>query len=191
MANKKKTKKIIGIILLSLLIAFLLLGALNHPTVLKFANKNPITRAITGVTGGIVDVIFGEVEGEPEVVEIIFGEELEDCIDDCDGDEGCIVVCEEEATLETCVLVEGTVIDDVGTFWNTCFPRWTGVHQWSCRFLRWGTWYETEDKLGCDGTLWFVGCDWRTYQYAGEVCEQIGGTWSCNPRWGGDYFCEL
>lgn len=96
----------------------------------------------------------------------------------------CAVNCDEES-----YEWDGTEVTNVGEFYGYAFPN--AVESWEFRcesFLHGGTWVQEEDRIGCVEGNW-LGCDSNSVQSGGEVCEQIGYTFTCGD--GHNILCEV
>jgi len=115
----------------------------------------------------------------------------------CTGDDYC-PECEEAydtALLEECperceeevYMWDGSPVTDLGAFAQMAFPD--SYASWETYCTIWfmdGTWVSETNKVGCEGA-WWLSCSSNSMQSAGEVCETIGKTWTCE---GGSAYCS-
>lgn len=126
---------------------------------------------------------------------------LDDCGDDC---ENCEMECElgaEACIVPDCIIGEGEVylwdgepVGHVGDWFEESFPTFYDEFEELCNSDYFdGTFVSIANTMGCtDADLFYYGdCTDAPLLSAQEVCETIGGTWSCYPDAGCDsHDCE-
>ncbi len=125
-------------------------------------------------------------------------DESDDCLDceyDCDMDvwacifDECIVPGDAET-----YIWDGGPVDNYGTFFEESYPIFHEQFSEYCESDFWsGTWVADSNTMGCvdADVFWYEDCVFPAISSAAEVCESIGGTWTCDGDCSSaDWDCE-
>jgi hypothetical protein len=120
----------------------------------------------------------------PAVYAIAPGGDIDWCYSDCEADyvvalmDSCTIPCENEV-----YEWNGNTITDIDGFYSHNYPRFYTMFEGLCEnWLHSGEWMNTSEEMGCTDFRWFSSwaCETDSIQSAGNVCEVIGKTWTCN-----------
>jgi hypothetical protein len=168
----------------------------SYPWINETVTLTECTNTCIGIHVEIINNCSDEFESDCDLCQ-------ENCYDDNQGEDclSCEEFCEDGALecVEPCV-TEGEIylwdsepVTDVGAFYEEGFPHFYERFSELCEgdYFE-GVWISTSNTMGCvDADLFYYeDCDEFPMISSANVCETIGGTWTCDAECDSDECAE-